>query len=114
MTLVSWPSLHTHWSTPEGTRPSKVVLSQHTSPFDRSLQNQVKALGLRLVHSCASAADALKLARGLLYPIVGAQAVTLAYIDVFMVLAMAASMMFLLSFIVRKNHPKASGGVAGG
>ena len=37
---------------------------------------------------------------------------TLAYIDVFIVLAIAASVMFLLSFIVRKNDPKASGGVA--
>jgi hypothetical protein len=98
-----------HWSTREGTRPSKAVLSPHTTPFDRSLQKQVKALGLRLVHSGASAADAPKLARGLLYRIVGAQAVTLGYIDVFRVLAMAASMMLLLSFIVRKNDPKASG-----
>ena len=39
---------------------------------------------------------------------------TLAYIDTFMVLAIAASIMFLLSFIVRKNDPKAGGGVAGG
>ena len=29
----------------------QVVLSQHTTPFDPSLQNQVKALSLRLVHS---------------------------------------------------------------
>lgn len=91
-----------------------VVLSQHTTPFDRSLQNQVKALSLRLVHSGASAADAPKLARGLLYRVMGAQAVTLAYIDVFIVLAIAASTMFVLSFIVRKNDPKASAGVAVG
>ena len=40
----------------------------------RSLQNQVKALSLRLVHSGASVADAPKLAYGLLYRSVGGQA----------------------------------------
>jgi DHA2 family multidrug resistance protein len=45
---------------------------------------------------------------------VGGQAETLAYIDVFIVMAIAASIMFLLSFIVRKNDPKAGGGVAVG
>jgi hypothetical protein len=71
-------------------------------------------LSQRLVHSGASVAHAPKLAYGLLYRFVGRQAVTLAYIDVFIVLAIAASIMFLLSFIVRKNDPKASGGVAVG
>ena len=40
----------------------RVVLSQHTTPFDPSLQNEVKALRLQLVHSGAGAADAPKLA----------------------------------------------------
>jgi MFS transporter, DHA2 family, multidrug resistance protein len=92
----------------------QVVLSQHTSPFDPSLQNQVKALSLRLVHSGASVADAPKLAYGLLYRLVGRQAVTLAYIDTFVLLTVAATIMFLLSFIVRKNDPKTGGGVAVG
>jgi MFS transporter, DHA2 family, multidrug resistance protein len=90
------------------------VLSQHTTRFDPSLQNQVKALSLQLVHSGASVADAPKLAYGLLYRSVGRQAVTLAYIDTFVLLTIAASIMFLLSFIVRKNDPKAGGGVAVG
>ena len=68
---------------------------------------------LRLVHSGASVADAPELAYGLLYRFVGGQAETLAYTDVFIVLAIAASIMFLLSFVVRKNDPKA-GGVAVG
>ena len=91
----------------------QVVLSQHTTPFDQALRNQVKALSLQLVHSGASVADAPKLAHGMLYRFVGGQAETLAYIDVFIVLAIAASIMFLLSFVVRKNDPKA-GGVAVG
>jgi DHA2 family multidrug resistance protein len=91
----------------------QVALSQHTSRFDRSLQNEVKAFSLRLVHSGVSVADAPKRAYGLLYQSVERQAQTLAYIDIFLVLTVAASIMFLLSFIVRKNDPKA-GGVAVG
>jgi DHA2 family multidrug resistance protein len=89
------------------------VLSQHTTPFDPSLQNRVKALSLQLVHSGASVPDAPKLAYGLLYRFVVGQSVTLAYIDTFILLTVAASIMFLLSFIVRRNDPKA-GGVAVG
>ena len=39
---------------------------------------------------------------------------TLAHIDVSIVLTIAASIMFLLSFIVRKNDPNAGSGVAVG
>ena len=92
----------------------QVVLSQHTSRFDPSLQNQVKALSQRLVHSGASIADAPKLAYGLIYRLMTGQAQTLAYIDTFMVLSVTAAIMFVLSFIVRKNDPKATGGMAVG
>jgi DHA2 family multidrug resistance protein len=92
----------------------QVVLSQHTTRFDRSVQNQVKALSLRLVHSGSSVADAPKRAYGLLYRAMGRQVETLAYIDIFWVLTIAASIMFLLAFIVRKNDPKASGAMAVG
>jgi DHA2 family multidrug resistance protein len=61
----------------------QVALSQHTTPFDLSFQNRVKALSPLLVHSGASVADAPKLAYGLLYRFVEGQAVTLAYIDIF-------------------------------
>jgi MFS transporter, DHA2 family, multidrug resistance protein len=40
-----------------------------------------------------------------------AQAQTLAYIDTYKVLAIGAGIMFLLSFIVRKNDPRAGGTV---
>jgi DHA2 family multidrug resistance protein len=92
----------------------QVMLSQHTTRFDRSIQHQVKALSLRLVHSGSSVADAPKRAYGLLYRAMGGQVETLAYIDIFWVLTIAASIMFLLAFIVRKNDPKASGGMAVG
>jgi MFS transporter, DHA2 family, multidrug resistance protein len=92
----------------------QMVLSQHTTPFDPALQNRVSALSRQLVHSGASPADAPKLAYGLIYRSVQSQAQTLGYIDTFMVLAIAAGIMFVLSFIVRKNDPKAGAGVAVG
>jgi DHA2 family multidrug resistance protein len=67
-----------------------------------------------LVHSGASPADAPKLAYGLIYRSTQAQSQTLAYIDTYMVLAIAASIMFLLAFIIRKNDPKGGGEIAAG
>jgi len=92
----------------------QTVLSEHTSGFDTALQNQVSALSRQLVQSGASHADAPKLAYGMIYQNMQAQSQTLAYIDTYMVLAIAASIMFLLAFIVRKNDPKAGGEVAVG
>ena len=63
------------------------------------------------MHAGASAPDAQRQAYGRIYQSLQVQAQTLAYIDTFMVLAVSASIMFLLAFIVRKNDP-ASGGQA--
>ena len=82
------------------------VLSYHTTSFDPAFQNQVTGLSRQLVHSGISAADAHTHAYGMIYQQVQAQAQTLAYIDTYMVLAIGASIMFLLSFIVRKNDPR--------
>jgi hypothetical protein len=43
--------------------------------------------------------------------LLGAQAQTLAYLDTFMVLAVGAGIMFLLSFAVRRNDPRGGGAV---
>ena len=65
----------------------------------------------RLVQSGISAADSREHAYGLLYQLLGAQAQTLAYLDTFMILALGAGIMFLLSFLVRRNDPRAGGTV---
>jgi DHA2 family multidrug resistance protein len=85
------------------------VLAQHTTSFDSALRNQVSGLSPQLVHSGISAADAPAHAYGLLYRSMQAQAQTLAYIDTYMLLAIGASVMFLLAFIVKKNDPRAGG-----
>ena len=55
--------------------------------------------------------DAHLQALAVIYQGVQAQAATLAYIDTFMVLAVAAGIMFFLSFALRKNDPGGAGDV---
>lgn len=88
------------------------VLSYHTS--DPVFRNQVAGISQQLVHRGISAADAQTHAYGLIYRGMQAQSQTLAYLDTYMVLAVGASIMFLLAFLVRKNDPRAGGEVAAG
>ena len=86
----------------------------HVTSYDPAFQSQISGLARQLVHSGASAADAQTQAQGLIYQSLGAQAQTVAYLDAFMVLAVAASIMFLFAFIMRKNDPSAGGEAAVG
>jgi DHA2 family multidrug resistance protein len=90
------------------------ILSYHTTNYDPAFRNQVAGLSQQLLHSGISAADARTHAYGLIYQNMQAQAQTLAYIDTYKVLAIGAGIMFLLSFIVRKNDLHAGGEVAVG
>jgi DHA2 family multidrug resistance protein len=87
------------------------ILAYHATSFDPALQNQVVGLSQRLVQSGISAADSEQHAYGLVYRLLEAQAQTLAYLDTFMILAVGAGIMFLLSFLVRRNDPRAGGAV---
>jgi DHA2 family multidrug resistance protein len=84
----------------------------HVTNYDPAFQSQMSGLARQLVHSGASVPDAQTQAQGLIYQLLGAQSQTVAYLDAFMVLAVAAGIMFLLSFLVRKNDPAMGGGVA--
>jgi DHA2 family multidrug resistance protein len=87
------------------------MLTFHATSYDPAFQNQLKGLSTQLVHAGASAPDAQVQAYGRIYQNVLVQSQTLAYIDTFMVLAVAASIMFLLAFIVRKNDTSGGGHV---
>jgi MFS transporter, DHA2 family, multidrug resistance protein len=87
------------------------VLAYHATNYDPVFRNQLSGLSRQLLHSGASAPDAQVQAYGRLYRSLQVQSQTLAYIDTFMVLAIAAGIMFVLSLIIRKNDP-ASGGQA--
>ncbi len=87
------------------------TLSYHATNYDPAFQSQLSGLSGQLVHAGASVPDAQVQAYGRIYQSMLAQSQTLAYIDTFKVLAIAAGIMFLMAFIVRKNDP-ASGGHA--
>ncbi len=90
------------------------TLVYHATNYDPAFQNQLSGLARQLVSSGTSVPDAQTQARGLIYQLLGAQVQTLAYLDAFMILAVAAGIMFVLSFLVRKNDPSAGGEVAVG
>jgi len=81
------------------------TLSYHATNYDPAFRDQLNGLTAQLVHAGATAPDAQAQAYGRLYQSLQVQSQTLAYVDTFMVLAVAAGIMFLLAFIVRKNDP---------
>jgi DHA2 family multidrug resistance protein len=88
------------------------MLSSHATNYDPAFRTQVSGLAAQLVHAGASVPDAQGQAYARTYQSLQIQSQTLAYIDTYMVLAVAASLMFLLSFVVRTNDPSARGQVA--
>ncbi len=92
----------------------QAVLAYHTTPSDPAFQNQVAGLSQQLVASGVSPADAQTHAYAQIYQSMLAQAQTLSYIDTFLVLAVGAAIMFVLTFLIRKNDPGAGGEVAVG
>ena len=88
------------------------VLADHATNYDPAFRIQLRGLTQQLVHAGATAPDAQVQAYGRIYRSIQVQSQTLAYIDTYMVLAIAASIMFALAFIVRKNDPASGGRVA--
>jgi MFS transporter, DHA2 family, multidrug resistance protein len=74
-------------------------------PGRPSLARQLAGLTARLVASGMNAERAATQAYAVVYRNVIAQATTLAYVDTFMVLAVGAAMMFMVSFALKKNEP---------
>jgi len=90
------------------------VLTYHATNYDPAFRNQISGLAQQLVHAGATVPDAQVQAYGRVYQAVIVQSTTLAYIDTYMILAIAASIMFMLAFIVRRNDPGGGGEVAVG
>ena len=83
------------------------MLSSHATKYDPAFRNQLNGLTAQLNHAGATVPDAQSQALARAYQSVQIQSQTLAYIDTFMILAVAASLMFFLAFIVRRNDPAA-------
>ena len=87
------------------------MLALHTTGSDLAFQNQINGLGRQLVASGISPADSQGNALARAYQSMLAEAQTLAYLDVYWVLAVGAAIMFVLTFIVRRNDPGGGGQV---
>lgn len=80
-------------------------LGERASALNPNFRDAINGMAQQLAHSGMSFADAQKHALARFYAGLQAQAATLAYIDTYFVLAVAAGVMFLLSFSLRKNDP---------
>ncbi len=85
------------------------MLVGHASSGNQTFENAVQGLTARLVAFGLSEADAQARAYARIYRAVQAQAATLAFIDVFYLLAIGASIMFVMSFFLARNDPRAGG-----
>jgi DHA2 family multidrug resistance protein len=81
------------------------ILVDYVRTGSANLQNAVGALTQHITASGISPHDAQLRAYARIYQQVQAQAATLAYVDTFMVLCIAAGIMFFLSFLLKKNDP---------
>jgi DHA2 family multidrug resistance protein len=90
------------------------VLVSHTTPGSQNFQNLVDGTSQLFIHSGMSPPDAQHRAYASIYQAVQAQAATLAYIDTFWVLSVLSAIMFVLSFVLKKNEPGGGGEVAVG
>jgi len=83
-------------------------LVERASPLNPGFQSSINGVAQQLAHSGMNIADAQRHALARFYAGVQAQASTLAYIDIYFVIAVAAGTMFLLSFGLRANNPRAA------
>jgi len=81
------------------------ILVDYVRTGSANLQNAVGGLIEHTTASGISPHDAQLRAYARIYQQVQVQAATLAYVDTFMVLCIAAGIMFLLSFLLKKNDP---------
>ena len=65
----------------------------------------IAALTMRLTRAGVSAHTAQQQAVGRLYALVQSQAAVLSYVDVYWLLAMASAIMFVASFLLKRNEP---------
>src|SRR5580692_11087225 len=82
----------------------QAILASHTSLSDPAFRDSAASLADRLRQGGVDQPQMQAYSR--LYNSVQNQAATLSYIDTFWILGVAAGIMFLLSFLLRKNNPR--------
>jgi DHA2 family multidrug resistance protein len=86
------------------------VLVEYTN--SGRFHSAIAALALRLTRSGLNAHAALQQSLGRMYGLVQSQAAILSYVDVYWLLAMASVIMFLASFLLKRNEPRKSAKVS--
>jgi DHA2 family multidrug resistance protein len=79
------------------------VLAEYTA--SGRFHAAITALTLRLTRAGVSAHSAQQQAMGRLYALVQSQAAVLSYVDVYWLLAVASAIMFVASFLLKRNEP---------
>jgi DHA2 family multidrug resistance protein len=79
------------------------VLVEYTA--SARFQASITALTMRLTRAGVSAHTAQQQAMGRLYALVQSQAAVLSYVDMYWLLAMASVIMFVASFLLKRNEP---------
>jgi MFS transporter, DHA2 family, multidrug resistance protein len=79
------------------------VLVEYTA--SARFQASITALTMRLTRAGVSAHTAQQQATGRLYALVQSQAAVLSYVDMYWLLAMASVIMFVASFLLKRNEP---------
>jgi DHA2 family multidrug resistance protein len=82
-------------------------LVTRTAPDNSTFQAQLDALAARLADAGLGAYEGQRQALARMYQVVQNQAAALAYVDTFWLLGFGAAFMFVLSFALRKNDPRA-------
>jgi len=88
----------------------QVYLAAHATRGEPTFQQRVQGLAHYFVAAGTDSVTALHRAYGVVYQQLIGEATTLAYIDTFMVLAIAAAIMFVLSFFLKRNDTRGGGG----
>jgi DHA2 family multidrug resistance protein len=81
----------------------QVMLASHTALADRMFQDSSESFSRMLTRSFGPQAQMG--AYGTLYNTMLSQASTLSYVDAFWIMGIATGIMFLLSFLLKKNNP---------
>jgi DHA2 family multidrug resistance protein len=83
-------------------------LVTNTNGANTIFQSAISGMAEQLTHAGLGAHEAQRQAMTRIYASVQAQAASLAYVDTFWLLAIAAAVMFVLSFVLKKNDPRGS------
>jgi DHA2 family multidrug resistance protein len=86
-------------------------LVEKTRIDNQNFINITRDLTQRFAHGGIGSHDASATAYAQIYQSVQAQAATLSYIDIYMVLCVGAAVMFCISFFLKKNDPGSGGAV---